>query len=76
MRWTGTEIMDKGEHVILYSGHQKKHEFGVGFPVNKRMKNSVTDFIPINPRLRIIRKARRFFNYIIINAHAPVEDGR
>jgi hypothetical protein len=76
MRWTGTEIIDKGKHVILNSGHQKKHEFGVGFPVNNRMKDSVIGLILINPWLCIIRIAGRFFNYGIINAHAPVEDSR
>jgi hypothetical protein len=31
IRWTGNGIVDKDNHVLLYSGHQKKHEFGVGF---------------------------------------------
>jgi hypothetical protein len=66
--------MDKGRHVILYSAHQKKHEFGVGFLVNNRIKDSITGFVPINHRLCIIRIARIFFNYSIIKAHAPVED--
>jgi hypothetical protein len=74
MRWTGTGIMDKGNHVILYSKHQNKHEFGVGFLVNNRIKNSIIGFTPINHRLCIIRIAGRFFNYSIINAQAPVED--
>jgi hypothetical protein len=62
MRWTGTGIMDQGRHVILYSGHQKKHEFGVGLLVNNRIKDSIIGFILINHRLCIIRTAGIFFN--------------
>jgi hypothetical protein len=46
----------------------------VGFLVNNRIKNLIIGFTPINPRLCIIQIAGRFFNYSIINAHAPVED--
>jgi exonuclease III len=74
MRWIGTRIMDEGRHVIFYSGHHKKHEFGVGFLVNNRIKDSIIGFIPINHMLCIARIAGIFFNYSIINAHAPVED--
>jgi hypothetical protein len=74
MRWTGTRIIDKGRHVILDIGYQKKHEFGVGFLVNNRMKGSITGFIPINHRQCVIRIAGLFFIYSIINAHVPVED--
>jgi hypothetical protein len=74
MKWTGTGIMDKEKHVILCNGHQKKHEFGLGFLVNNRIKNSIIGFTPINHRLRIIKIAKRFFNYSFINAHTPVED--
>jgi hypothetical protein len=31
VRWTGNATTDKENHVLSYSGHQKKHEFGVGF---------------------------------------------
>jgi hypothetical protein len=37
VRWTGNGIVDKENHVILYSGHQKKREFGVGFLANNRI---------------------------------------
>jgi hypothetical protein len=47
MRRTGTAIMDKAKHVILYSGHQKKHEFGVGFLVNNRIKK--TQLLDLHP---------------------------
>jgi hypothetical protein len=74
MRWIGTGIVDKGKNVILHSGHQTKHEFGVGFRVNNRIKNAIIGLTPINNRLCITRRAGRFFNYSIINAHAPVEN--
>jgi hypothetical protein len=61
MRLIGIGIMDKENHVLLYSGHQKKHEFGVGFIVNNRIKKSIIGFIPINHRLCTLRIVGRFF---------------
>jgi hypothetical protein len=66
--------MDKGRRVILCSGHQKKHGFGVGFLVNNTIKDSIIGFPRINHRLCIIRIAVRFFSHSIINARAPVGD--
>jgi hypothetical protein len=43
MRWTGNGVMDKENRVLLYSGHQKKHEFRVGFLVSNRIKNRLLD---------------------------------
>jgi hypothetical protein len=42
--------------------------------VNNRIKKLIIGFIPINHMLCTLRIAGRFFNYSIINAHAPVED--
>jgi hypothetical protein len=48
MKCTGTGIKDKGNHVILYGGHQTKQEFGAGFLVDHRIKNSIIGFTPIS----------------------------
>jgi hypothetical protein len=50
MRWTGNGIMDKENRILLYSGHQNKHEFGVGFLVNNRIKSSLLDLYPLTIR--------------------------
>jgi hypothetical protein len=46
----------------------------MGFLVNNRIKKYIIGFILNNHMLCILRIARRFFNYSIINTHAPVED--
>jgi hypothetical protein len=33
----------------------------------------VIDFKPINPRICTLRIKEKFFNYTLINAHAPIE---
>jgi hypothetical protein len=48
--------------------------FGVGFVVSPELKHLVIGFTPISSRLAILRIKGRFFNYSIVNGHAPTED--
>jgi exonuclease III len=74
IRWTGTGILEKSKHFMLYNGHQKKHEFGVGFLVNNRVKPTSIGFEPLSHRICVLRIAGRFFNYTLINVYGPTED--
>jgi len=44
IRWTDEGIIEKRNHTIFYSCDSKRHMFGTGFIVNKRIKHLVTDF--------------------------------
>jgi exonuclease III len=74
IRWTGTGILEKRKHVMLYSGHQKKHEFGVGFLVNNAVKLTINGFEPVSHRICVLRIAGRFLHYNLINVNGPTED--
>jgi hypothetical protein len=74
IRWVGQNILDKKECTIYYSYHNKIHQFGTGFVVNKNMKHLVIDFQPINIRLCKLRLRGRVHNYSIFSAHAPNAD--
>jgi hypothetical protein len=47
------------------------NSFGTAFLVDSKF-NMVENFTPIKERLRVIRTKGRFFNYSLINIHAPL----
>jgi hypothetical protein len=51
-----------------------KHEFGTAFLVDSKYNHLVINFTPINERLCTLRIKGRFFNYSLINIHAPTND--
>jgi hypothetical protein len=59
---------------MLYSGHQKKHEFWVGFLVNNRVKPTIISIEPVSHRICVLRTAGGFFNYTLINVYGPTKD--
>jgi hypothetical protein len=59
---------------IYTSSLANNHEFGTAFLVDLKFNHMVKNFTPINERLCIIRIKGRFFNYSLINIHAPTND--
>lgn len=49
IRWKGNGILQKRNHTIYYSCHNKYHTFGTGFILNKRLKDRVIGFTPVSP---------------------------
>jgi exonuclease III len=74
MRWVGQGTLEKRSHTVYYSCSCREHIDGVGFVESKRVKDLVVDFETVNARICCIRMKRKFFNYIFINAYAPMED--
>ncbi|GFW25792.1 craniofacial development protein 2 [Trichonephila clavipes] len=74
IRWLGTGILDKKDCTLYYSCQEKAHHFGVGFIMNKRLKNTVIDYQAISMRLCKIRLRGRHYNTTLICAHAPTDD--
>jgi exonuclease III len=56
---------------IYTSSLANNHGFGTAFLVNLKFNHMVINFTPINERLCVIRIKGRFFNYSLINIHAP-----
>ena len=67
VRWTGHGKMERKEHSIYYSCQAKKHEFGCGFVIAKKINHLVMDFQPIDWRICKIRLRGKFQNISIIN---------
>ena len=71
--WTGQGVLEKREHTIIYSCDERQHTLGVGFVVKKNFKHLVMEFKAISTRIFTLRSKGKFFNYTIINVHAPTE---
>ncbi|GFX97764.1 craniofacial development protein 2 [Trichonephila clavipes] len=69
IRW-----LDPKDCTLYYSCQEKAHPFGVGFIVNKRLRNTVVDFQAISMRLCKIRLRGRQYNTTLICAHTPTDD--
>ena len=71
MRYKGNGEMTTSEgHKIYYSGSDK-HQYGVGFIINKANINCVINFKPISDRLALIRIQAKPFNITLIQVYAP-----
>jgi len=72
-RWTGAGAKKK-KWIIFYSCDNKEHKLGTGFLIHKKVKHLIMNFQPKSPRMCWLRIRGKFFNYSIINAHAPTGD--
>ena len=72
MRWTGAGEIGGGE--VIWSGHETKHEAGVGFLLNHQAKRALLGYNPISSRLMAARFSATPFNITVIQAYAPTAD--
>ena len=70
--WIGQGVREKRDHTVFYSC-DRKHLLGVGFVAKKNLKHLVMDFKAISTRICTLRIKGKFYNYTIINVHAPKE---
>ena len=75
VRWKnlGEHLTEEG-HILYYSGEFDKHTNGVGFFVNRNIRNSVLGCCPISSRLISIRLRAAPFNITAVQAYAPATD--
>jgi exonuclease III len=63
IRLPGEGTMPKKNYMILYSGNKNgKHEFGIGFYVNRQIMDNIIDSEPVNYRICKIRVKLKFYN--------------
>ena len=70
--WISQGVLEKSDHTIFYSC-DTRHLLGVGFVVKKNFKHLVMNFKAISTRICTLRIKEKFFNYTLINVHAPME---
>ena len=72
LRWKGFgEITVGNNHKLFYSGKNDKHEYGVGFLVNKEIVNTVISCTPVSSRIILLRVKATPFNITIVQIYAP-----
>jgi endonuclease/exonuclease/phosphatase family metal-dependent hydrolase len=75
-RWNKStpQAFASGGYNVYTSSLTTRHEFGTAFLVDSKYNHLVINFTPINERLCTLRIKGRFFNYSLINIHAPTND--
>ena len=74
-RWTGQgQTITKDGHLILYSGHESQHMYGVAIIIQKRHVKSLIDWTPISDRLIKARFQSKHSKLTVIQCYAPTND--
>ena len=74
MREIEKGTIEKRNWIIFYNCDSKEHKLGTGFVIHKKVKRLILNFQLKSPQMCWLRIREKFFNYGIINAHAPTED--
>ena len=70
-RWRGRESVYQLNGFTVLSSGGRGGQYGTAFIVDARWGKHIIDWKPINERICMLRLRGRFFNYSIINVHAP-----
>ena len=71
VRWTKSGKLTTDNHMMVYSGHQKEHEYGVGVLITKQVAKSMVGFYALSDRVLILKIVSKPFNLVIIQVYAP-----
>jgi hypothetical protein len=63
------DISDSDNYIVCYSGSNNRNIFGTGFLVYKKLKDSITDFTPVDERVCCLRLKGRIFNTTNLHSH-------
>jgi len=75
IRWQGHREINKKNFTVIYSGPENQTgQYGTGYIISRKIKESILEWEPVNDRLCRIRIRGRFRNLTIISAYAPTED--
>ena len=74
VRWIGSGRMTSENKTVLFSGHEAKHERGVGFILNKRAVSALDGWKPISDRIITARFVTRHTRITVIQVYAPTEN--
>ena len=67
--------INKKNFSVIYSGPENRRgQYGTGFIILRKVKESILEWEPVNDRLCRIKIRGKFSNLTIISAYAPTED--
>ena len=70
VRWTNSGMIDKGDHLMVYSGGQK-HQNGVGILMTKKMASCLQGYIPVSDRVIVAKFQAKPMSILFIQVYAP-----
>jgi hypothetical protein len=70
-RWRGADTVYKCNGFTVLSSGGRGGQFGTAFIVDANWGKHIIGWTPVSERICILRLRGRFFNYSIINVHAP-----
>ena len=73
IRWTDSGVIDRGSHLMIFSGG-KKHENGVGFMMTRKISNAMQGYLPISNRVIVAKFAARPVNIVCVQVYAPTSE--
>ena len=76
MRWTGSGKIISDSKTIIYSGHDERHEFGVGIVLSDSAAKSLLGWKPVSDRIITARLLSKHAKTTIVQVHAPIEGSK
>lgn len=70
-RWKDFGEQQIEDFTLLYSGQEKKHEYGVGILLTRNARNSLLDWQSVSDRIITARFKSRVRNITLIHCYAP-----
>ena len=72
IRWQGHGEINKKIFTVIYSGPENRTgQYGTGFIISRKIKESILEWEPVNDRLCRITIRGKFRNLTIISTYAP-----
>ena len=75
-RWPGSGLMklNNKQKCFIYSGTEGGGQSGVGLILNKKAKDSILDWEPVNDRILRVRLETKHLKMTIIHCYAPTNE--
>jgi exonuclease III len=75
IRWQGQGEIKKKNFTVIYGGPENRTgQYGTGFVISRKIRESILECEPVNDRLFRLRIRGKFSNLTIISVHALAED--
>ena len=74
VRWEGSGTLESGNYTSYYGEGKANHQLGTGVFVHRRIRSAVKKVEFISDRVSCVTLKGRWYDILVLNAHAPSED--